>query len=92
MPERATPALTGDDRCWPCTIANSVVGLIVAAIPVFAAVVRGEPVLIGLALVWAAVVIGYTFYRLLARGYLPYAETIARRMRLHHRIGPGRKD
>lgn len=92
MSEYTTPELTGDDRCWLCTIANSIVGLLAAAVPLLAAVVRGDPTLVGLALVWALAVVSYTFYRLLARGYLPYAETIARRTRLHGRIGSGRKD
>lgn len=92
MPPSDTPGLTEGDRCWRCTIANSVVALLIAAIPLLAAVVRGEPVLIGLALMWATSVSVYTLYRLLARGYLPYAGFIARRTRLHHLIGPGRKD
>lgn len=82
------PDPTGEDRCWPCTVANLVVGVAIAAVPVAAALVRADAVLLALASVWAACVLSYTFYRLLALGYLPYAETIARRTGLHERIGP----
>lgn len=85
----AETALTGEDRCWPCTVANTVVGLLVAGVPLGAALVRGETVPVVVASVWAAAVLTYTAYRLLALGYLPYAETIARRTGLHDRIGPG---
>lgn len=79
----------GEDRCWPCTVANSVVALVVALVPVAAAFVRGEPSLLALAVTWALLVLGYTLYRLLAQGYLPYAEPVARRLGLHNRIGQG---
>ena len=42
--------------------------------------------------VWGAAATGYTGYRLVARGYLPYAEQVAKRTGLHDRIGPGGKD
>lgn len=80
--------LTGEDRCWPCTVANTVVGVIVAAIPVIAAFVRRDPLPLAVALVWASGVLSYTFYRLLTLGYLPYSELIAKRTGLHDRIGP----
>lgn len=82
------PVPAGEARCWPCTVANTVAGVLVAAVPVAAALVRGDPTLLAVASVWAAAVLSYTFYRLLALGYLPYAETIARRTGLHERIGP----
>lgn len=82
-------ARTGEDRCWPCTVANTAVGLLIAGVPLGAALVRGETVPIAVASVWAAAVLAYTGYRLLVLGYLPYAETIARWTGLHDRIGPG---
>lgn len=83
---------TGDDRCWPCTVANSLVGLLVAGVPLLAAVLQGDPAVIVGAVVWSLLVVGYTGYRLLELGYLPYAETVARRTGLHDRMGPGRKE
>lgn len=85
-------ALTSEDRCWPCTVGNIVVGLLVAAVPLGAAVVRGETVPIVVTSVWAVGVLAYTCYRLLAKGYLPYSETIARWTGLHERIGPGKNE
>lgn len=92
MTDDPATELTGENRCWPCTVANSAVALVVAMVPVVAAVVRGDATVLALAVVWAVAVIGYSCYRLLARGYLPYSETIARRTGLHERIGPGRED
>lgn len=89
MTDDPSTALTGESRCWSCTVANAVVALVVALVPVGAAFVRGDAVLLALAVVWALGVLGYTCYRLLALGYLPYAEPIARRLGLHDRIGPG---
>lgn len=80
--------LTGEDRCWPCIVANSVVGLLVALVPLAAALLRGEAVLLAGTVVWALVVVGFTGYRLLKRGYLPLAERIAKATGLHGRIGP----
>lgn len=89
MTPDTAPELTGDERCWPCTVANTAVGTLVAAVPLVAALVRGDPVAIVVAAGWAAAVLSYTGYRLLALGYLPYAETVARRTGLHGRLGPG---
>jgi hypothetical protein len=61
-------------------------------VPVLAAIASGDANVLALAAVWAVAVIGYTIYRLLDRGYLPYSETIARRTGLHERIGPGEKE
>lgn len=80
--------LTGEDRCWPCTVANTVVGLVVAWLPLAAALVRGRTPLVVLTLVWGVAVTGYTGYRLVALGYLPYAESVAKWTGLHERIGP----
>ena len=80
--------LTGEDRCWPCTVANSVVGLLVALVPLAAALLRGDAVLLAGALVWALVVVGFTGYRLVARGHLPLAEVMAKVTGLDARIGP----
>lgn len=79
---------TGDDRCWPCTVANSVVGLLVAAVPLAAALVEGDAVLLAGSALWAVLVIGFTGYRLTKQGYLPFAEPIAKLTGLHDRIGP----
>lgn len=87
-----TQDLTGEDRCWPCTVANSLVGLLVAWVPLPPAVVNGDPAVVAGAIVWGVVVTGFTGYRLVARGYLPLAEPVARLSGLHHRIGPGRND
>lgn len=92
MPQDPTPELTGEDRCWPCTVANAAVALVVAAVPVLASLARGDAVLLTVAGVWAAGVLGYTGYRLLALGYLPYAGQIARRVGVHERIGPESED
>jgi hypothetical protein len=88
------PDLTGENRCWPCTIANSVVGLLVAWVPLTAASVSADSssgVIFGTA-VWGVLVTAYTGYRLLALGYLPYSERIAKRTGLHERVGPARKE
>ena len=80
--------LTGGDRCWPCTVANSVVGLLVALVPLAAALLKGDAVLLAGAVVWALVVVGFTGYRLVARGHLPLAEPVAKVTGLDARIGP----
>lgn len=88
------PDLTGDDRCWPCTVANSVVELFIAWLPLGAALLGGDSgtgLLVG-TIVWGLAVTTYTGYRLLALGYLPYSERIAKRTGLHDRIGPDRKE
>jgi hypothetical protein len=87
------PDLTGARRCWPCAVANSAIGLLVAWLP-FVATSLGESqqFVLWATAVWGIVVTGYTGYRLLALGYLPYAERVARWIGLHDRIGPGRKD
>lgn len=43
---------------------------------------------IAVSAIWAMVVTVYTGYRLIALGYLPHAELVARRTGLHDRIGP----
>lgn len=88
------PNLTGADRCWPCTIANSIVGLVIAWVPLAAATVGGDAGtgLLAGTVVWGFAVTTYTGYRLLSLGYLPYSERIAKRTGLHERVGPGRKD
>lgn len=81
--------MTGEDRCWPCTVANSAVGLVVAWLPLAAALVGGDPGVLVAAVVWGVVVTLFTGYRLVKRGYLPYAEPVAKLTGLHERIGPG---
>lgn len=83
---------TGEERCWPCTIANTAVGLVVGWLPLAAALAREEASLIALSFVWGLLVTAYTSYRLVALGYLPYAEPIAKATGLHDRIGPGSND
>lgn len=55
-----------------------------------AALLEGSPAIVAGTAVWGVAVTTYTGYRLLALGYLPYAEPIAKRTGLHERIGPGR--
>lgn len=87
------PELTGDARCWPCAVANSAVGLLVAWLPFVASSLGNRsPFVLSLTAVWGAATTGYTGYRLVARGYLPYAGRVAKRTGLHDRIGPGGKD
>lgn len=81
--------MTGERRCWPCTVANTVVGLVVAWLPLAAALVEGEPAVVRLAIGWGVAVTGFTLYRLVRRGYLPLAEPVAKLTGLHERIGPG---
>lgn len=82
---------SGDRRCWPCTVANALVGLLIAAVPLAAALQVGDRGVVLAAVGWSVLVVAATAYRLLALGYLPYAETVARWTGLHDRIGPGRK-
>lgn len=79
---------TGENRCWACTIANAAVGLLVALVPLLAALVEGSTVLLASATVWAGAVMAVTVYRLLVLGHLPFAEPVARATGLHERIGP----
>lgn len=83
--------LTGERRCWPCTVANSVVGLVVAWVPLAAALVEGSAAFVIGTAVWGAVVTGYTGLRLVKLGYLPLAEPAAKLTGLHERIGPDSK-
>lgn len=80
---------TGENRCWPCTVANAAVGLLVALVPVIAALVEGNAAILVGSLVWAGAVVAFTLYRLVSLGYLPLAEPVAKATGLHERIGPG---
>lgn len=80
---------TGENRCWPCTVANASVGLLVALVPLLAALVEGSTGALVGAIVWAVAVMAFTVYRLRELGYLPYAEPVARTTGLHERIGLG---
>lgn len=82
---------TGDDRCWPCTAVNAVVGLAVGWLPLAVAVLGHRTALVPLTAGWAVLVTAYTVIRLYRRGFLPYAESAAKRTGLHDRIGPGAK-
>lgn len=92
MPEGGRQDLTDENRCWPCTVANMAVGVLIASVPVAGAIVREDTSLLAVAVLWAVAVLGYTLYRLVDRGYLPYSGRIARFTGLHERIGPGRKE
>lgn len=80
---------TGENRCWPCTVVNSAAGLLVAWLPLAAGLVNGDMVVIAATVVWGIVATGFTVYRLITRGYLPMAASVAKRTGLHDRIGPG---
>lgn len=84
--------LVGEERCWPCTVSNLLLGLVVAGIPLLGGLTQGDPVVLLLTVVWAAGVLGYTLYRLVARGYLPGSARVAKRTGLHERIGPGARE
>lgn len=88
---RENPA--GERRCWPCAVSNAAVGLVVGWLP-FAAASLGESpqVTVFVTAVWGLAATTYTGYRLVVRGYLPYAERAARLTGLHDRIGPGRRE
>lgn len=87
-----TDRLVGEDRCWPCTVSNALVGVVVAGIPLLGGLTQDDPVVLLLTVVWAAAITGYTLYRLVARGYLPGSGTVAKRTGLHERIGPGAEE
>lgn len=80
--------MVGDRRCWPCTLANSVVGLGIAWIPPAAMLLADNRTAVPVATAWGLVVTTYTAYRLVGHGALPLAERTARRTGLHDRIGP----
>jgi len=71
----------GDERCWPCTVANGLIALL-----------GDRSGILPLALAWAVVVTAYTGVRLYRLGSLPFAEPVAKRTGLHDRIGPGAND
>lgn len=87
-----TEELTGENRCWPCTVANSVVGLIVAWVPLPVALTTGSQEVVLGAVAWGIVVTAVTGYRLVSQGYLSLAEPVAKLTGLHERIGPGSRD
>lgn len=80
--------MTGDDRCWPCTVGNAVVGLVVAWLPLAVELLTGDSGPVLLAAGWGIAVSTFTVYRLVDRGYLPLAEPVAKATGLHRRIGP----
>lgn len=90
MTESKGERLVGDDRCWPCTVANGIVAVFIAGLPLLAGLVRGEPTILAATGVWAIAILGYTVYRLRSRGYLPSSDAIAKRTGLHERVDPGR--
>lgn len=64
-------------------------GLLIAWVPLAAALVTGRTALLVGTVLWGVVVTGYTGYRLVRSGYLPLAEPVAKVTGLHERIGPG---
>lgn len=91
MADPETDRLVGQDRCWPCTIVNGAIALLVAGIPILGGVVNGSTALIVGGTVWAVLVLGYATSRLVSRGYLPGSDIVAKRTGLHDRVGPGRE-
>lgn len=81
--------LTGEDRCWPCAVANLAVGGVVAGAPLALVWGTGNGLQLGLAGAWALAASVFTVYRVVESGYLPGAGAIARMTGLHDRIGPG---
>lgn len=92
MADPEAERLVGENRCWACTVSNAIVAALVAGIPLLGGVVHGDPALLVATLLWAVAVVGYSLYRLVARGYLPGSETVAKRTGLHERIGPDAGD
>lgn len=84
-----TRTVTGDDRCWPCTVGNAVVGLVVGWLPLAVELLTDGSGPVLLAVGWGVAVTAFTGYRLVDRGYLPLAEPVAKATGLHGRIGPG---
>lgn len=70
-------------------MSNGLVALVLAGVPLYGALGGGDPVVLAITIVWAVLVLGFTLYRLLTRGYLPGAGRVARATGLHERIGPG---
>lgn len=64
-------------------------GLLIAWVPLAAALVTGRTSLLVGTVLWGVVVTGYTGYRLVRLGYLPLAEPVAKLTGLHERIDPG---
>lgn len=89
MGDADSDRLVEENRCWACTVSNAAVATLIAGVPLLAGVMRGDPAVLAATAVWALAVFGYTLYRLLARGYLPGADAIAKRTGLHDRLGPG---
>lgn len=79
----------GAADCWPCTAVNLAAGLLVGGLPLVLVWPGGNAIQRGLGLAWAVAVLAFTGYRILAKGYLPGAEWLARRSGLHEVIGPG---
>lgn len=87
-----TEDLTGENRCWPCTVANGAVGLLVGWLPFMIAVGRGDPEVLAGTIVWGVIVTAATAYRIVSRGYLPLAEPVAKLTGLDDWFGPGADD
>lgn len=83
-PER----LAGDRRCWPCTIANLGIGLVIAWVPIVVLLVGGNAGSILAAAVWGVVVTTVVVVRVVGRGYLPFADRVAKVIGLHERLRP----
>lgn len=81
--------MTGEDRCWPCAVANLAVGGVVAVAPLALVWGSASGLQIGLAGTWTLAAAVFTIYRVVDKGYLPGADEVARVTGLHDRIGPG---
>lgn len=60
--------LVGDHRCWPCTAANSAIGLVIAWLPPAAMLLAGNRGALPAAAAWGVVITAYSTYRLVRRG------------------------
>lgn len=80
--------LVGDRRCWPCTIANLGIGLVIAWVPFVVFLVAGSPDPIPIAAGWGVVVTTFVIVRVVGRGYLPFAARVAEVTGLHERVRP----
>lgn len=79
-----------DNRCWPCTVANMAIGLLIAWVPFGALFLVGNSEAVAFATAWGVTLTAFTVYRLVGPGYLPMAGRVAKATGLHDRIGPGR--
>lgn len=92
MADSDADRLVGENRCWACTVSNTLVAAVIAGVPLLGGLTHSDPRFLLATVLWAVAVFGYTFYRLVSRGYLPGSETVAKYTGLHERIGPGARE